>query len=105
MIDFNTFRALYAEAKNYDSEGKYIMERGWQEWMNGLDDADEIASMLRKIYGMANGGFSEIVSQYKNMKKMCNFFSIPYSTAQIRMIYFVQSYKYAHRRNFFIKTY
>lgn len=82
MIDFNTFRALYAEAKNYDSEGKYIMERGWQEWMNGLDDADEIANMLRKIYSMANGGFAEIVSQYKNMKQMCNFFGIPYSTAQ-----------------------
>ena len=50
--------------------------------MNGLDDADEIANMLRKIYGMANGGFAEIVSQYKNMKQMCSFFFLPYSTAQ-----------------------
>lgn len=82
MIDFNTFRTLYAEAKNYDSEGKYIMERGWQEWMNGLDDADEIATMLRKIYSMANGGFSAVVKQYKSMREMCKVLGIPYSTAQ-----------------------
>ena len=84
MIDFNTFRTLYAEAKNYDSEGKYIMERGWQEWMNGIDnaDTDKISDVLRKIYIMANDGFSAVVKQYKNMRQMCRLLGIPYSTAQ-----------------------
>ena len=47
MIDFDTFRTLYGEAKEYSGdEERYIMERGWQDWM---DDTDSAVATLRKI--------------------------------------------------------
>lgn len=82
MIDFNTFCTLYEDAKACDSEVKYVMERGWQEWMSEIADTDKIADVLRRIYIMANDGFSAVVKQYKNMKQMCRLLGIPYSTAQ-----------------------
>lgn len=82
MIDFNAFRALYEDAKACNSEEKYVMERGWEDWMNGIKDSDKIADVLRRIYTMTNGGFTAIAKQYKNMRQMCEILDIPYSTAQ-----------------------
>lgn len=82
MIDFNAFRALYEDAKTCDSEAKYVMERRWEDWMNGISDSDKIADVLRRIYTMTNEGFTAIVRQYKNMRQMCEVLGIPYSTAQ-----------------------
>ena len=82
MIDFNTFRALYEDAKTCDSEAKYVMERRWEDWMSEIADTDKIADVLCSIYTMTNGGFAEIVRQYKNMRQMCEVLCIPYSTAQ-----------------------
>ena len=65
MIDFNTFCTLYEDAKACDSEVKYVMERGWQEWMSEIADTDKIADVLRRIYTMANEGFAAVVRQYK----------------------------------------
>ena len=82
MSDFNTFCTLYEDAKACDSEVKYVMERGWQEWMSEIADTDKIADVLRRIYTMANEGFAAVVRQYKNMRQMCQLLGIPYSTAQ-----------------------
>lgn len=79
MLDFETFRTLYGEAKEYDNEERYIMERGWQEWM---DDTDSAVDTLRKIYAIGKKGFPALVQQYKTMKQMCNWMTIPYTTAQ-----------------------
>ena len=49
VIDFNTFCTLYEDAKACDSEVKYVMERGWQEWMSEIADTDKIADVLRRI--------------------------------------------------------
>ena len=82
MIDFNTFCTLYEDAKACDSEVKYVTERRWEDWMNEFSDSDEIADVLRRIYTMANEGFTAVVRQYKNMRQMCQLLGIPYSTAQ-----------------------
>ena len=82
MIDFNTFRTLYEDAKSCDSEEKYVMERRWEDWMSEIGDTDKIADVLRRIYTMTNGGFVAVVKQYKNMRQMCEVLGVPYSTAQ-----------------------
>ena len=57
MITFDTYRILYAEAREHDSIDMYIMERGWQDWMGGMD-ADHIADILRNVYNISRSGIS-----------------------------------------------
>lgn len=80
MIDFDTFRTLYGEAKEYSgNEELYIMERGWQDWM---DDTDSVVDTLRKIYAVSNKGFKSLVPEFRSLKHLCRWLVIPYGTAQ-----------------------
>ena len=80
-IEFDMFARLYDEAKSYNNLDMYIMERGWQEWMNGLEPGT-VAEVLKNIYSIAKGGFQELLSHYETLRKVSNRFGIPYSTLQ-----------------------
>ncbi len=80
-IEFNTFVSLYKEAKGYDNSDLYIMERGWQKWMNDLEPGT-VAEVLKHIYSIAKGGFPELLKRYETLRKVSNKFGIPYSTLQ-----------------------
>ena len=82
MIDFNTFRTLYEDAKACDSEVKYVTERKWEDWMSEFADTDKITDVLRSVYTMTHGGFTAVAKRYKNMRQMCEVLGVPYSTAQ-----------------------
>ncbi len=82
MINFDTYRALYAEAREYTNIDMYIMERGWQDWMDGMD-ADQIADLLRDIHAISRGGFSAAVKiEGLKLTAFCKRYCLPYSTAQ-----------------------
>lgn len=82
MIDFKTFARIYAEAKQYEDEEMYVMERGWQDWMNNLANAEEIVDMLKEIFDIANHGIDAVLSRYKSLKQVSVLYGIPYSTVQ-----------------------
>lgn len=81
MINFETFARLYAEAKQYEDEEMYVMERGWQDWMNNLA-VDEITNVLKEIYDISNRGIDAVLSRYRSLKQVSELYSIPYSTVQ-----------------------
>lgn len=80
-IEFDMFIRLYNEAKSYNNLDMYIMERGWQEWMNDLEPGT-VAEVLKRIYSIAKDGFPELLSRYETLRKVSNRFGIPYSTLQ-----------------------
>ena len=83
-MDFTTFCQLYDEVPTYaDKEDLYIMERGWQRWMDSYS-ADMVAAILRRIYALYNGGFDEVSKSYPfpAYKLISDKFKIPYSTIQ-----------------------
>lgn len=80
-IEFDMFARLYDEAKSYNNLDMYIMERGWQEWMDDLE-AGTVAEVLKYIYSIAKDGFLELLSHYETLRKVSDRFWIPYSTLQ-----------------------
>lgn len=81
MIKFDDFKQLWEEAKKYDSVNVYIMERGWQQWMNGLD-AETVVQLLTDVYNCSQGSINKIFEHYKTLKKASDVLCIPYSTCQ-----------------------
>lgn len=85
MIAFDTYRILYTEAKEYEDIDRYIMERGWQDWMDNIRDADRIADFLRAVYVISKGGLDGILAvEGENTKliSFCNRYVLNYSTVQ-----------------------
>lgn len=80
-IEFDMFARLYDEAKIYNNLDMYIMERGWQEWMNDLEPGT-VAEVLKYIYSIAKDGFPKLLSHYETLRKVSDRFGIPYSTLQ-----------------------
>ena len=82
MINFDTYRTLYGEAKTYDDIEMYIMERGWQDWMDDMD-ADQIADLLRRIYTISRDGIGGMLeTEGIKLTVLCRRYCIPYDSAQ-----------------------
>ena len=81
-ISYETFARLYAEAKQYEDEEMYVMERGWQDWMNNLANAEEIVDTLKEIYDIAKHGIDAVLSRYRSLKQVSVLYGVPYSTVQ-----------------------
>ena len=82
MINFDTYRTLYAEAREYNDIDRYIMERGWQDWMDGMD-ADQIADLLRAVYTISRGGVEGMLAvEGTKLTAFCKRYLLPYNTAQ-----------------------
>lgn len=83
MISFDTYRALYAEARQYEDIDRYIMERGWQDWMDSIGDADQIADLLRAIHAVSREGIIGMLAvDGTKLTEFCKRYCLPYSTAQ-----------------------
>lgn len=82
MINFDTYRRLYGEAKEYDNIDMYIMERGWQDWMDDMS-ADEITKLLRAVYSIGRDGFKSMVEiSGTKLAEFCRRYLLPYRSAQ-----------------------
>ncbi len=81
-MNFKTYVKLYGEAKDYADIDMYIMERGWQGWMDSLANADEIVALLKSIFDISNNGIKAVLSRYKSLKQVSALYNIPYSTVQ-----------------------
>ena len=92
-MTFKTFKKLYSEALEYKNLDLYIMERGWQEWMNDIvpDDesgafvtADKVFEVLKKIYHLANSEnkWSALSGEFRSREEIVNMFGIPIRTVQ-----------------------
>lgn len=82
MISFSVYKQLYGEAKEYDNIDMYIMERGWQDWMDDMT-ADDIADLLRNIYTISRDGIKGLLSiTGDNLTVFCRKYVIKYRTAQ-----------------------
>lgn len=79
MINFETFRSLYGEAKEYTDIDYYTAERGWQDWMSGLP-TNEITQILSGIFEYAHEGFSAVLRHYNSLKQVSLLFAVPYDT-------------------------
>lgn len=53
-MDFKTYRELYLQAGDYKDFDLYVMERGWQDWMEEYaeedNNADRIVAVMDFIY-------------------------------------------------------
>ena len=58
-MNIRLFCKLYDEAREYDNIDMYVMERGWQDWMEG-QTAEEIKDILYDIYNLANADLKEM---------------------------------------------
>lgn len=82
MITFDTYRVLYAEAREYEDIDRYIMERGWQDWMDGMD-AEQIADLLRAIHTISRDGIIGMLAvDGTKLTAFCKRYLLPYNTAQ-----------------------
>ncbi len=50
-MKYELFVTLYNEALEYSDVELYIAERGWQEWM---EDLENVGDVLKGIYDLAN---------------------------------------------------
>lgn len=77
------FAQLYNEAKEYNNIDMYIGERGWQSWMDTIEE-DKIVTTLNKIFELSKKSTAEIVKEYKNLNKESTLgdCGIPYRTLQ-----------------------
>lgn len=91
-MKYELFTKLYIEAIKCESLDMYVMERGWQEWMNEYTpnkengvtaDASSVVDILTTIYNIAKTdirGMREMTG--KSMKKFATFYGIPERTLQ-----------------------
>lgn len=82
MIDFETYRQLYSEAREYRRFDMYVAERGWEDWMEMVPEGNGI-KLLKAIYKISNGGIESMlqVSGF-NLKGIADLCVIPYTTLQ-----------------------
>ncbi len=82
MINFDTYRQLSVESKEYDNADMYIMKRGWQDWMDDMS-ADEITKLLRAVYSIGKGGLKSMVEiSGTKLAEFCRRYLLPYRSAQ-----------------------
>lgn len=85
---FNDFKMLYSEAKEYNNFEMYLMERGWQSWMESYcteDDynANMLVDIMAFIYKASNGGIKELCDAAGiKMIQLSHIANIPYRTIQ-----------------------
>ena len=82
-MKFKLFRELYGEAIEAKDLDHYIMERGWQEWMNEMP-LNIVTEILKKIYELAKAPdkWEAVKNCFPSLKTLSEYVGIPYSTLQ-----------------------
>lgn len=82
MINFKTFATLYAKAQECDNIDSYILERGWEEWMDNVVFVD-VVNILTDIYKMSVDGINGILQASElNLSQLARKFFVPLKTVQ-----------------------
>ena len=77
-MNFELFRELYSEALEYDNVDMYTSERGWQDWMNKVENP---AEKLHDIYTLAKSTVRETRNKSgMSQKNFSKQFLIPLRT-------------------------
>ncbi|WP_144232979.1 hypothetical protein [[Clostridium] symbiosum] len=75
---YTTFIRLCDEAVRHENAEEFIMNLGWQEWMNKAADADEITKDLSLIFELASLDFPGLRKRLDvSMAKMSTMYWIP----------------------------
>lgn len=82
-MTFKIFKELYGEALEAANLDHYIMERGWQEWMNEMQ-IDTVTAVLKKTYELAKASnkWEAVKSCFPSLKALSDYVGVPYSTLQ-----------------------
>lgn len=82
LLNYTIFLRLYDESKEYDDIDMFVAERGWQEWMDGMD-TDTIYYILESIHYMAHSPFKDVREKYGYTRpQISRLYKIPYRTIQ-----------------------
>ncbi|MTD42448.1 hypothetical protein GIX45_28235 [Erwinia sp. CPCC 100877] len=81
-MEYELFVTLYGEALEYDDVDMYIVERGWQDWMNDFEE-DKIGSLLSSVYDLAHKSLKDI-RQDRNISRAAfsRLYKIPVRTLE-----------------------
>lgn len=83
MVKYALFAKLYFEALDYTDPDMFVAERGWQDWMDAIEDPDKIVFVLRSIYDFAKLSLQEIRESYHlSRAAFCRLFNIPIRTVE-----------------------
>ena len=82
-MTFKIFRTLYGEALEATDLDHYIMERGWQEWMNEMP-LDTVTAVMKKTYKLAKAPdkWEAVKNCFPSLKALSDYVGVPYSTLQ-----------------------
>ena len=80
---YTTFIRLCDEAIKHNEPEEFIMNLGWQEWMNKAADSDEITKDLSLIFELAGLDFPGLRKRLNvNMAKMSAMYHITLRTIE-----------------------
>ena len=80
---YTTFIRLCDEAVKNNTPEEFIMNLGWQEWMNKADDSDEITKDLSLIFELAGLDFPGLRKRLNvSMAKMSAMYHISLRTIE-----------------------
>ena len=83
-MTYKTFRELLLEAKDYDDFDTYVVERGWQAWMNEYSDDNgsgtKLLDILTITYEMGRMSLHDLIASAGSQKKLSDMIGIPYRT-------------------------
>ena len=73
-MDFKTYRELYLQAGDYKDFDIYVMDRGWQDWMEEYTEEDNNADRIVAVMDF-------IYKAYRcNAKELCKLAGIKMTT-------------------------
>ncbi|MBO0474841.1 hypothetical protein JZO86_14150 [Enterococcus ureasiticus] len=82
-MKYELFIKLYKEALEYDSEEIYIAERGWQEWMDQVEEVERISFILKRVFYYASHSFRVVREGRKlSRAKFSRTYEIPLRTVE-----------------------
>lgn len=71
-MNYSLFAQLLSEAKEAKNIDSYIIERGWQEWMDDYSagsDASNLTDVLNRIYEIGDMSIEELTDKFMSATK------------------------------------
>ncbi len=82
MITFHAYTEMYRRAKDFDSMERYILQRRWHAWMEGMT-AGEVTDLMEKIYRISCHGIMGVLEiEGCKLAELCRRYLLPYPSVQ-----------------------
>ena len=76
-MTYKLFLSLYSEALGYADVDMFIVERGWQDWMDEYP-TEKVGTLMQEIYFLANADLKTIREKYQYSRAaFSRLFDIP----------------------------